>query len=104
MMTPMRHGPDDWMRGLLGKLPRHEPPELTLEAIIDSGRRRARRRGLAISGGVLAAAAILLSIALGGDREPPVHLDIQIVDVPDPPDADTETAAWFAVPEEARNP
>ena len=102
-MTTIRPGSDEWMRDLTASLRREDPPGLSLQAIVDLGRRRARRRATAF-GGIVAGAALLLAIALGGNREPPVHLDIQIVDVPDPLDDDTETAAWFGVPEEARNP
>ena len=102
-MTEMRHGSDKWMRDLTARLPREDPPELSLQAIVDLGRRRARQRA-SILGGIVAGAALLLAIALGGDREPPVHLDIQIVDVPEPPDSEVETAAWFGVPDEVRNP
>ncbi len=102
-MTGIRHGSDKWMRDLTARLPREDPPELSLQAIVDLGRRRARRRA-AIFGGIVTGAALLLAIALGGDREPPVHLDILIVDVFDPPDADLETAAWFGAPDEAKNP
>ena len=58
--------------------------------------------------GAVTTVAILLAVALGGPAaaEPPVHLDIKIVDVADPPEDETDngTAAWFAAPEEARNP
>ena len=102
-MTEIRHGSDNWMRDLTARLPREDPPELSLQAIVDLGRRRARKRAT-VFGGIVASTALLLAIALGGDREPPVHLDIQIVDVLDPPDADPETAAWFGAPEEAKGP
>ncbi len=100
----MPRGPDDWMRELFLPVSPAEPPPVPLDAIMARWRRR-RRSWLLAGAGTAASIAILLIIALGGDaQEPPVHLDIQFVDVPDPTDDDTETAAWYSVPEEARNP
>ena len=104
-MSPMARGPDDWVGGILSRLSRHEPPPVSLDAILERGRRR-RQKQLLIGGGVLAAATILLAVVWGGSSEPPVHLDLHIIDVQETTDGQVqiETASWSAVPEEARGP
>jgi len=92
---------------MLSRLPRQEPPSVSLEEILERGRRQRQRR-LLIGGGVAtAAAALVLLLALWtGSPEPPVHLDLNVVDVleEEAVDVQPETAAWMAVPREAQGP
>ena len=103
-MAPNAHGPDEWVRELFDRVQPVEPPTVSLDTIVAEWRQR-RRRWVAAGVGVAASIALLLMVALGGSEpEPPVHLDILIVDVPEAPDDDVDTAAWYSMPEEARNP
>jgi hypothetical protein len=73
-------GPDRWSEELLDRLPRQEPPPIPLEAILERWRGARRRRALA--GGLLLAAALLLGVLLQRPAvEPPVHLNLQIIEV-----------------------
>ena len=67
---------------MLSRLPRQDPPSLSLDELLERGRCQRRRR-LLIGGGVAtAAAALILLLALWtGSPEPPVHLDLNVVDV-----------------------
>jgi hypothetical protein len=108
-MSGMSRGSDEWVRGVLSKLPRQDPPSLSLEEILERGRLQRRRR-LMIGGGlaVAAAGAILLVVSLfGGTAEPPPeHLDLKVVDVPseDGVEPQPETLSWVAIPQEAQGP
>jgi hypothetical protein len=78
---------------------------VTLEAILERGRLR-RRRVVLGTAGIAAAAAILIAmfVTFVPSSEPPVHLDIEVVDIPDPGAQPGDVAAWIAAPEEARRP
>lgn len=104
----MARGPDEWVKGMLSRLPRQEPPSsVSLEEILERGRRQHQRR-LLVGGGVAAVLAGLLALSalLTGSEGPPVHLDLKVVDVPHEPavDIQPETASWMAFPREAQGP
>ena len=72
---------DDGLERLLRRLERRPPPDVPLESILERWQHH-RRRGWAL-GGLGAAAALLVgAILLSGPREPPVHVQLQMVDVP----------------------
>lgn len=72
---------DEGLERLLRRLDRHPPPDVPLEAVFERWQRR-RRRGWAL-GGLGAAAALLLGVTLlSQNGEPPVHVELQMVDVP----------------------
>ena len=72
---------DEGLDRLLRRLDRHPAPDVPLEFIFERWERR-RRRGWAL-GGLGAAAALLAgAILLSGNGEPPVHVELQMVDVP----------------------
>jgi len=72
---------DEGLERLLRRLDRHSPPDVPLESIFERWHRR-RRKGWAL-GGLGAAAALLAgAILLSGNGEPPVHVELQMVDVP----------------------
>ncbi|MHC4135870.1 MAG: hypothetical protein ACYTDU_11825 [Planctomycetota bacterium] len=72
---------DEGLERLLRRLDRHPPPDVPLELIFERWERR-RRKGWAL-GGLGAAAALLVgAILLSENGEPPVHVQLQMVDVP----------------------
>ena len=80
-MNSPADGPDRWLEEALGKVPRQEAPPVPLEAILERWQTGRRRR--AVTGGLLLAAVALLCMALirSPAPEPPVHLQLHIVDI-----------------------
>jgi len=72
---------DDGLERLLRRLERQPPPDVPLESILERWQRH-RRKGWALGGFGVAAALLAGAILLSGPREPPVHVHLQIVDVP----------------------
>lgn len=76
-----KHGGSDPIERLLrAALPRQRPPSLSLESILERQAASARR-------GRFAAGALVLALVVGGlfaasrqDTEPPVHLNLRVVD------------------------
>ena len=85
-MVPLDQGPDWGIFRLLRGLPRESAPDLPLDAVFERWE-HGRRRSFAFAG--VAIAAVLIAAVLlqptglfwpsGGD--PPVHLDLRIIDV-----------------------
>ena len=91
----------DGVEKLLRAVPRRDPPAIELESIFERGRRASRRRGAL--GALILAAGLAIPFLLPQDRpEPPVHRELQIVDVA-PADTVGPTG-WDALPEELRAP
>ena len=72
---------DDGLERLLRRLERQPPPDVPLESIFERWQRR-RRKGWALGGLGVAAALVVGAVLLSGPREPPVHVQLQMVDVP----------------------
>jgi hypothetical protein len=72
---------DEGLVRMLRGVERHPPPDVPLEAIFERMQRQ-RRRGWALGGFGAAAALLAGAILLTGEAEPPVHVQLQIVDVP----------------------
>ncbi len=74
---------DDFLR-LLESLPRQGAPEIPVERLL---RRLAWRRARLVGLGLLAVAVPLLALLLlHGEPEPPVNLNLKVVDIDAPPD------------------
>ena len=99
-MVPEPPESDAELKQLLRSLDRAEPPDLPLEEILERWAGR-RRRGFAF-GGLVAAAGILLAVALfrSDEAEAPVHLDLQVVDVP----VEVDVGDLQDTPQEVRGP
>ncbi|MHC4933480.1 MAG: hypothetical protein ACYTGV_14950 [Planctomycetota bacterium] len=80
-MSSPAEGPDRWLEEAMDKVPRHEAPPVPLEAILERWQTGRRRR--AVAGGLLLAAAAMVGMVLvrSPAPEPPVHLELNIVDV-----------------------
>ncbi|MHC4958658.1 MAG: hypothetical protein ACYTGN_09795 [Planctomycetota bacterium] len=93
------------MSRIVGGLPRHAAPSVAFETILERGRLRRRRLVLGTAG-IAAAAVIMVAMFLSfvEPGEPPVHLEIEVVDIPDAGGQPGAVAAWMDAPEEARQP
>lgn len=72
---------DEGLLRMLRRVERHPPPDVPLEGIFERMQRR-RRRGWALGGLGVAAVLLIGALLVSGEREPPVHVHLQIVDVP----------------------
>ena len=94
-MVGLPHGPDDFLGRALSGLPRHEAPELPLVSIFEVW--QGRRRRAAVAGGLAVAASLLALVLIRPTTDkPPVHLQLEVVDVP----AAEVLGAGEATPEE----
>ena len=78
-MGTEQHGPDDGIGKLLSGLPRHDPPDTPLAAILERWRMR-RRNALTFAGLGLAAGLLAIFLVLPKPVDPPVHLQLRVVD------------------------
>ena len=78
-MGTEQHGPDDGIGRLLSELPRHDPPETPLAAILERWQIR-RRNALTFVGLGIAAGLLALFLVRPAPVDPPVHLRLRIVD------------------------
>ena len=78
-MGTEQHGPDDGIGELLRGLPRRDPPDTPLAAILERWQMR-RRNALSFVGLGIAAGLLALFIVRPTPVDPPVHLRLRIVD------------------------
>jgi hypothetical protein len=86
--------PAEELRRILGGLQRHEPPAIPLELLLVR-LAEARRRTFAAVSATIAAGLILGLTVRSVPQEPPVHLDLHVVqvDAGDPADASQPAGA-----------
>ena len=72
--------PAEELRRILGGLPRHDPPAIPLDLLLVR-LAEARRRTFAAVSATIAAGLILGLTVRSVPREPPVHLDLHVVEV-----------------------
>jgi len=72
--------PAEEFRRILGGLPRHEPPSIPLDLLLVR-LAAARRRTLAGVSATIAAGLILGLTLRSAPQDPPVHLDLHVVQV-----------------------
>ena len=78
-MTLVPRDPRDGLDRLLRDIPREEPPEIPLDAVLER-LGAARRRSFAFGALAVAAAALTLILLPRGEPAPPVHLPVHVVD------------------------
>jgi hypothetical protein len=80
-MKSPAEGPDRWLEETMGQVSRHEAPPVPLAAILERWQTGRRRR--AVAGGLMLAATAMLGMVLVRSPvpEPPIHLNLHIVDV-----------------------
>jgi len=92
-MSPLRDGPlgaDEGISDALRSLQRHEPPAVSLDAILD--RWQLRRRNAMLSAALALGACFLAFILVPSPpAETPVHLRIRVIEAS--PEAATERAS-----------
>jgi hypothetical protein len=72
---------DRGLKALLGCIGRETPPQIPVEALLARATARAAWR-LGVTGALAAGVLLLALLLFRKEPEPPVHLRIQVIDVP----------------------